>query len=119
APRGRGEGGRAAGHHPPPRAPARACGRGGGAPARAGRRVARAPARPLPPEPAAGGLRGRGPRPHGYSTDLSTLAGTPAAIEYGGTSAVTTLLAPITQRSPTVTPLVMTTLAPHQVLSPT
>ena len=34
-------------------------------------------------------------------------------------SSVTTLLAPITQRSPTVTPLVITTLAPHQTLSPT
>jgi hypothetical protein len=32
---------------------------------------------------------------------------------------VTTLLAPMTQRSPTVTPLVMTTLAPHHTLSPT
>ena len=32
---------------------------------------------------------------------------------------VTTLLAPITQRSPTVTPLVITTFAPHQTLSPT
>ena len=34
-------------------------------------------------------------------------------------SRVTTLLAPITQRSPMVTPLVTTTLAPHQTLSPT
>ena len=32
---------------------------------------------------------------------------------------MTTELAPITQRSPTVTPLVMTTFAPHQTLSPT
>ena len=31
---------------------------------------------------------------------------------------MTTLLAPITQRSPTVTPDVTTTLAPHQTLSP-
>ena len=31
---------------------------------------------------------------------------------------MTTLLAPITQRSPIVTPLVTTTLAPHQTLSP-
>ena len=31
---------------------------------------------------------------------------------------MTTLFAPITQRSPTVTPLVTTTLAPHQTLSP-
>ena len=31
---------------------------------------------------------------------------------------MTTLLAPITQRSPTVTPEVTTTLAPHQTLSP-
>ena len=36
----------------------------------------------------------------------------------GGMSVVTTLLAPITQRSPIVTPLVTTTLAPHQTLSP-
>ena len=45
-------------------------------------------------------------------------AGAPAAIENGGRSAVTTELAPITQRSPIVTPLVTTTLAPHQTLSP-
>ena len=32
---------------------------------------------------------------------------------------VTTELAPITQRSPIVTPLVTTTWAPHQTLSPT
>ena len=31
---------------------------------------------------------------------------------------MTTLLAPITQRSPIATPLVTTTLAPHQTLSP-
>src|SRR3954449_12505991 len=48
----------------------------------------------------------------------STFAGAPAAIERGGRSVVTTELAPITQRSPIVTPLVMTTLAPHQTLSP-
>ena len=48
----------------------------------------------------------------------STRAGAPAAIEYGGMSVVTTELAPITQRSPIVTPLVTTTLAPHQTLSP-
>src|SRR6201999_4312718 len=55
----------------------------------------------------------------GYSIVRSTRAGAPAAIEKGGRSVVTTELAPITQRSPTVTPLVMTTLAPHQTLSPT
>src|SRR6201999_613044 len=55
----------------------------------------------------------------GYSIVLSTRAGAPAAIENGGRSVVTTELAPITQRSPTVTPLVMTTLAPHHTLSPT
>ena len=55
----------------------------------------------------------------GYSTRRSTFAGAPAAIEYGGMSSVTTLLAPITQRSPMVTPLVTTTFAPHQTLSPT
>ena len=48
----------------------------------------------------------------------STRAGAPAAIESGGRSRVTTEFAPITQRSPTVTPLVMTTFAPHQTLSP-
>src|SRR5512133_3964726 len=50
---------------------------------------------------------------------LSTFAGAPAAIEPDGTSVVTTELAPITQRSPIVTPLVTTTFAPHQTLSPT
>ena len=54
-----------------------------------------------------------------YSTRRSTFAGAPAAIENGGMSSVTTLFAPITQRSPTVTPLVITTFAPHQTLSPT
>ena len=34
-------------------------------------------------------------------------------------SRLTTELAPITHRSPTVTPLVITTLAPHHTLSPT
>src|SRR4051794_22084251 len=55
----------------------------------------------------------------GYSIVRSTFAGEPAAIERGGRSVVTTELAPITQRSPIVTPLVTTTLAPHQTLSPT
>ena len=41
-----------------------------------------------------------------------------AAIENGGMSAVTTELAPITDRSPIVTPLVITAWAPHQTLSP-
>ena len=50
---------------------------------------------------------------------LITRAGAPTAIEYGGRSRLTTELAPITQRSPTVTPLVMTTLVPHHTLSPT
>ena len=58
------------------------------------------------------------PPPEEYSTRRSTFAGAPAAIENGGMSSVTTLLAPITQRSPTVTPLVITTFAPHQTLSP-
>ena len=48
----------------------------------------------------------------------STRAGAPAAIDPAGTSVVTTLFAPITQRSPIVTPLVTTTLAPHHTLSP-
>ena len=46
------------------------------------------------------------------------LAGAPAAIENAGMSRVTTELAPITQRSPIVTPLVTTTLAPIQTLAP-
>src|SRR5687767_15822825 len=53
-----------------------------------------------------------------YSTRLITFAGAPAAIENGGMSSVTTEFAPITDRSPTVTPLVITTPAPHQTLSP-
>ncbi len=44
--------------------------------------------------------------------------GAPTATECGGMSPVTTALAPITARSPIVTPLVTTTLAPHQTLSP-
>src|SRR4029450_8187548 len=60
----------------------------------------------------------RGP-PAGYSTSFRTRAGAPAAIDRGGRSVVTTLLGPITQRSPTVGPLGRTTLAPHQTLSPT
>ena len=43
----------------------------------------------------------------GYSIVRSTRAGEPAAIENGGRSVVTTELAPITQRSPIVTPLVI------------
>src|SRR5215210_3682533 len=54
----------------------------------------------------------------GNSTRRSTFAGAPAAIEYGGMSSVTTLFAPMTQRSPTVTPVVTTAFAPHQTLSP-
>jgi hypothetical protein len=53
-----------------------------------------------------------------YVICFVTRAGAPTAIENGGTSLVTTELAPITDRSPIVTPLVMTTLAPHQTLSP-
>src|SRR3954454_1917399 len=52
-----------------------------------------------------------------YSMVRRTRAGAPAAIENGGRSVVTTLLAPITQRSPMVTPLVTTTCAPHHTLS--
>src|SRR4029079_18552904 len=72
------------------------------------------------------GRRSRRPAPaprvpwaagYAYSIVLSTAAGAPAAIEKGGRSRVTTELAPITQRSPTLTPLVITTLAPHQTLS--
>ena len=46
------------------------------------------------------------------------LAGAPAAIVPGGRSDVTTELAPITQRSPIVTPLVTTQLTPNQQLEP-
>ena len=46
------------------------------------------------------------------------MAGTPAPNEKGGQSLVITLFAPITERSPIVTPLVTTTFAPHQTLSP-
>src|SRR4051794_1074397 len=53
-----------------------------------------------------------------YSISLITFAGEPAAIVRGGRSWVTTELAPITQRSPIVTPLVTTQLAPNQALSP-
>ena len=53
-----------------------------------------------------------------YSIVFRTFAGAPAAIENGGMSSVTTEFAPITQRSPIVTPLVTTTFAPHQTLSP-
>src|SRR3954467_6638492 len=71
--------------------------------------------------PALPALRGGHGRPGqlGYSIVRSTLAGAPAAIERGGRSVVTTEFAPITQRSPIVMPLVITTLAPHHVLSPT
>src|SRR5262249_13954815 len=48
----------------------------------------------------------------------STRAGAPAATENGSMSLLTTLFAPITQRSPTLTPLVTATLAPSQQLSP-
>ena len=47
-----------------------------------------------------------------------TRAGAPAAIVPGGRSVVTTLLAPTTQRSPIVTPLVTTTWAPQPDVVP-
>jgi hypothetical protein len=56
--------------------------------------------------------------PAGYATRPMIFAGTPAAIEYGGMSFVTTELAPMTERRPIVTPLVTTTWAPHHTLSP-
>ena len=70
-----------------------------------------------PAEPAASGLTA--PGAPGTRSALISLAGTPAAIVNGGMSLVTTLFAPITERSPTVTPLVITTFAPHQTLFPT
>src|SRR5438034_1651021 len=47
-----------------------------------------------------------------------TLAGAPAAIVRGGRSLVTTELAPTTQRSPTVTPVVTTQFTPNQQFEP-
>ena len=58
------------------------------------------------------------PGPRGTRPGAAPLAGAPAAIEKGGMSVVTTLLAPSTLRSPTVTPPVTTTFAPHHTLSP-
>ena len=52
------------------------------------------------------------------SIERSAFAGAPAATVRGGRSRVTTLLAPTTQRSPIVTPLVTTTFAPSQTSSP-
>ena len=49
---------------------------------------------------------------------MITRAGAPAAIVPGGRSLLTTELAPITQRSPTVTPLVIAQLIPNQQLEP-
>src|SRR4051812_46570787 len=70
-------------------------------------------------QPATGASGGRPPDGcSAYSIVRRTRAGAPAAIENGGRSVVTTLLAPITQRSPIVTPLVTTTFAPHQTLLP-
>ena len=74
-------------------------------------------ARPVPGAPLGAG-RCWCPRGPGYSIRRRTRAGAPAAIENGSMSCVTTLLAPITQRSPIVTPLVTTTFAPSQQLSP-
>src|SRR5947208_13820007 len=47
-----------------------------------------------------------------------TLAGAPAQIVRGGRSRVTTEFAPITQRSPTVTPVVTTQFSPNQQFEP-
>src|SRR5579859_2765735 len=46
-----------------------------------------------------------------------TLHGLPAAITFGGMFLVTTLLAPITEFSPIVTPLSTTLFTPNQTLS--
>ena len=85
---------------------------------RRGRRPAVPPARQLLSS-GPGGPSADGSPATSYSTFRSTRAGAPAATEKAGTSSVTTLLAPITQRSPIVTPLATTTFAPHQTLSPT
>ena len=47
-----------------------------------------------------------------------TFAGAPAATVPGGMSFVTTLFAPITQRSPIVTPVLTTQFSPNQQLDP-
>src|SRR6186997_872432 len=57
------------------------------------------------------------PQPRSWTVP-SSRAGTPAAIVPGARSPVTTELAPITQRSPIVTPLVTTQLTPNQQLEP-
>src|SRR3954449_6953172 len=57
-------------------------------------------------------------QPRVNSISLMTFAGDPAAIVCAGRSRVTTELAPMTQRSPIVTPVVTTTFAPNQQLSP-
>ena len=49
----------------------------------------------------------------------STFAGEPAAIECGSIEDVTTLFAPITQRSPMLTPLVTTTVSYTHLTLPT
>ena len=65
------------------------------------------------------GLEASARRGSPYSSRRSGRAGAPAAIEKRRRRrSVTTVLAPITQRSPIVTPLVTTTLAPHHTLSP-
>lgn len=57
-------------------------------------------------------------RDQGRGISRISLAGAPATIEKAGTSETTTLLAPTTQRSPMVTPLVTVTLAPSQQFGP-
>ena len=53
-----------------------------------------------------------------YGLHAPLRAGAPAATEKAGMSLVTTEFAPITHRSPIVTPLVTTTFAPHQIGGP-
>src|SRR5690349_4044881 len=77
----------------------------------------RAPPCRRPTEPGAPGWH-RGPPPPQYVIVRRTRAGTPAATENGGMSDVTTEFAPMTQRSPIVTPVVTTTFTPHHTLSP-
>src|SRR5215475_6301277 len=84
-----------------------------GSPARVRRRLAR--------RPGAGSFRSypnRCDHPSGTLRLLITLAGLPAAREFGGTSRLTTEWAAITDPAPTVTPGRTVTLPPSHTLSP-
>ena len=78
-------------------------------------RASGSPARTTRRRPAA---RLQSPRALGEVDLRIGFAGAPAEIVAGGRSRLTTELAPTTQRSPTVTPLVTTQLTPNQQLAP-